>query len=67
MSSTVHLLCTLFLFLFPGGSVGKESAIVTGDQVPIPGSGKVSWRREMTAPSSILPEEFNGLRSLVDF
>ena len=30
----------LFLFLFPGGSVGKESACNVGDQGTIPGSGR---------------------------
>ena len=32
-----NLLYTLFLFLFPGGSVGKESACNAGDPGSIPG------------------------------
>ena len=40
VSRAVHLLCTLFLFLFPGGSVGKESACNVGDPGTIPGSGR---------------------------
>ena len=39
VSSSVHLLCTLFLYLFPGGSVGKESAHSAGDPGSVPGSG----------------------------
>ena len=31
---------------FPGGSDGKESAYNTEDPGSIPGSGKISWRRE---------------------
>ena len=40
VSSAVHLLCTPFLFLFPGGSVGKESACSVGDPGSIPRSGR---------------------------
>ena len=40
VSSAVHLLCTLFLFLFPGGSVGKEYANSAGDPGSVPGSGR---------------------------
>ena len=40
VSSAVHLLCTLFLFLFPGGSVGKKSACSAEDPGSIPGSGR---------------------------
>ena len=40
VSSAVHLLCTLFLFLFPDGSVGKESACNAGDPGSIPGLGR---------------------------
>ena len=40
VSSAVHLLCTLFLFFFPGGSFGKESAHSVGD----PGSISGWWR-----------------------
>ena len=40
VSSAVHLLCTLFLSLLPGGSVGKESACNVGDPGSIPGSGR---------------------------
>ena len=40
VSNAVRLLCTLFLFLFPGGSVGKESACNVGDLGTIPGSGR---------------------------
>ena len=40
VSSAVHLLCTLFLFLILGGSVGTESACNVGDPGSIPGSGR---------------------------
>ena len=40
VSSAIHLLCTLFLFFFPGGSVGKESARSAGDPGSAPGSGR---------------------------
>ena len=40
VSSAVHLLCTLFLFLFPDGSAGKESARSAGDPGSVPGSGR---------------------------
>ena len=42
----------LFLFLFPGGSVGKESACNVGDQGTI--LGLEDLEKEMTAHSSIL-------------
>ena len=42
VSSAVHLLFTLFLLLFPDGSVGKESACNAGDPGSIPGSGRSS-------------------------
>ena len=53
VTSAVHLLCTLFLFLFPGGSVGKESACSAGDPGSIPGLGR-SPEKEMTVHSNIL-------------
>ena len=37
VSSAVYLLCTVFLFLFPGGSVGKESTCSVGDPGSTPG------------------------------
>ena len=40
-------------WFFPGGSDGKESACNAGDPGLIPGSGKIPWRRGMTAHSSI--------------
>ena len=40
VSSAVHLLCTLFLFLFPDGSIGKESARSAGDWCSVPGTGR---------------------------
>ena len=53
VSSAVHLLFTLFLFLFPGGAIGKESACSSGDL------GSILWledllEKEMTAHSSVL-------------
>ena len=40
VSSAVHLLCTLFLFFSPGGSVGKESACSAEDPGSVLGSGR---------------------------
>ena len=39
-SSALHLLWTLFLLGFPGGSAGKESTCNAGDPGSIPGSGR---------------------------
>ena len=53
VSSAVHLLGTLFLLLFPGGSVSKESACSVGDTGSIPGSEDL-LEKEMTDHSSVL-------------
>ena len=52
VSSVVQLLCTLFLFLFPGGSIGKESACSAGDPGSIPGLEDLLVK-EMTVHSSV--------------
>ena len=53
--------------MFPGGSVGKESACITGDLGSVPGSGN-PLEKEMAKPTTVfLPAEFHGQRSLVGY
>ena len=51
---------------FPGGSDGKESACNAGDLGMIPGLGR-SLEEGMATPSSVLPGEFHGQRSLAGY
>ena len=53
VSSAVHLLCTLFLFLFPGGSLVKSLPTVWETRVQSLGREDL-LEKEMTAHSSIL-------------
>ena len=53
VSSAGHLLRILFLLLFPGGSVGKESACNVGDHVQSLGREDL-LEKERIAHSSIL-------------
>ena len=52
---------------FPGGASGKEPTCQCRRRVrdtgPIPGSGKVPWRRAWQTFSVFLPEKFHGQRS----
>ena len=59
VSSAVHLLCTLFRLLFPGGSVGKESARSVGDPGSVPG-----WGRSPEGNDS--PLQYSCLKNLMD-
>ena len=52
---------------FPGGSDSKESACNTEDPSSIPGSGKISWRREWLPTPVFFPEESHGERSLAGY
>ena len=57
---------TTAIWSFPGGSAGKESACNAGDLDMIPGLGR-SPEEGMATPSSILPGEFHGQRSLAGY
>ena len=56
-----------FLFGFPGGSDGKESAYNAGDLSSIPGSGRFPWRRAWRPTPVFLPGESHGQSSLVSY
>ena len=56
----------LGIFCFPSGSVGKESACNTEDQVQ-PWVRKIPWRKEWQSTPVFLPGEFHGQRSLLDY
>ena len=49
---------------FPGGSAGKESALIAGDPRFNPWIGKIPWRREWQPAPVFLLGEFLGQRSL---
>ena len=54
MFQVQSIYCALyFYFFFPGGSIGKESALNVGDPGSVPGSEDLP-EKEMTAHSSIL-------------
>ena len=52
---------------FPGSSDGKESVYNAGDPGSIPRSERSPWRREWLPTPALLPGEFHGQRSLVDY
>ena len=52
---------------FPGGSEVKAAACNVGDQVLIPGSGKIPWRRKWQPTPVLLPGESHGRLSLVGY
>ena len=52
---------------FTGSSDGKDSVSNVGDLGPIPGLGKIPWRREWLSTPVFLPEEFHRKRSLVSY
>ena len=66
VSSPLHLLCPLFLFGFPGGSDGQESACNAGDGFS-PWVGKIPWRRGWKPTVVFLPGESHGQRSLAGY
>ena len=52
---------------FPGNSVNKETSCSSGDLGSIPGSGRLSWRREwQPTPISLLGES-HGKRCLAGY
>ena len=55
------------LWRFPGGSDRKESVYNAGDPGLIPRSERSPWRREWLPTPALLPGEFHGQRSLVDY
>ena len=52
---------------FSGGSSDKESACNAGDPGPIPGSGRVPWRRAWQPAPVFLPGEFHGQKNLAGY
>ena len=58
----LHLPCVFpcGFWVFPCGSVGKESACNAGDLGLIPGLGKIPWRRERLPTAVFWPGEFHG-------
>ena len=44
----------------PGGSEVKASAFNAGEPGPIPGSGKIPWRRKWQSTPVFLPGESHG-------
>ena len=55
---------------FPGGAEVKNlpaNSGDTGDEGPIPGVGKISWRRAWQPTTVFLPGEFHGQSSLADY
>ena len=57
----------LLLVGSPSGSAGKESACSAGDWVLIPGSGRSPGKRNGKPTPGLLPEEFQGQRSLAGY
>ena len=58
----------LLYYLFPSGSVGKESTCNAGDNRRLgfsPPVGKIPWRKKWQPTPVFLPEKSHGQRSLV--
>ena len=55
----------MYVWGFPSGSDGKESACNAGDPGLIPWIRKIPWRRKRQPTPVFLPGEFHEERSLV--
>ena len=57
----------IYIYGFPGGSDGNESACNTGDLSFNPWVRKIPWRRKWQPTPVHLPGKFHGLRRLVGY